>query len=106
MTCLYSAYTGQAEIRSSQKQILPLQNQTTSDVEVHKGLKVMRMFGDMAGPEDISEAARQVGVPRAVADTCSSIIFLPQTSPVAHGSSWPSMWHNWLLDLEQTMNDT
>ena len=28
-----------------------------------------------------------------------------QTSPVACGSTWPCMWHDWLLDLQQIVNN-
>ena len=30
----------------------------------------------------------------------------PQTSPVAYRSTWSSMWHDWLLELKQIMNNT
>ena len=28
-----------------------------------------------------------------------------QTSPVASGSTWPGMWHDWILDLQWIVNN-
>ena len=42
-------------------------------------------------------------VPSILEDACSRV--LPsQTRTDAPGSSWPSMWHKWHLDLKQIMN--
>ena len=37
-------------------------------------------------------------------DACPHVLLPPQTTADAPGSSWPSMWHKWLLDLKQIMN--
>ena len=37
-------------------------------------------------------------------DACSGALVLPETDPVPRDSSFPSMWHDWLLDFEQIMN--
>ena len=37
-------------------------------------------------------------------DACSGALALPETDPVTRDSSFPSMWHDWLLDFEQIMN--
>ena len=37
-------------------------------------------------------------------DACSGALALPETDPVPRDSSFPSMWHDWLLDFEQIMN--
>lgn len=56
--------------------------------------------GDVGGG-----ATLKVGMPRALVDVCSIVLVLSQTSPVAHGSSLPGMWHDWLLDLKQIINN-
>ena len=37
-------------------------------------------------------------------DACSGALALPETDPVPRDSSFPGMWHDWLLDFEQIMN--
>ena len=48
--------------------------------------------------------AGQAEVPSILDDTCSSVLLRPQTRADVPGSSWPSMWLIWLLDLMQIMN--
>ena len=38
-------------------------------------------------------------------DACSGALVLPETDPVPRDSSFPSMWHDWLLDLQQIVNN-
>ena len=42
----------------------------------------MNVSDGVAGPGDVSVAAGQVGVPRALADACSSVLALPEANPV------------------------
>ena len=51
-----------------------------------------------------SVVAGQAEVPSILDDACSSVLLPPQTRTVVPGSSWPSMWPKWLLDLKQIMN--
>ena len=37
-------------------------------------------------------------------DACSGALAPPETDNVTRDSSFPSMWHDWLLDFEQIMN--
>lgn len=47
--------------------------------------------------------AGQAEVPSILDDACSSVL-PPQTRADVPGSSWPSMWLIWLLNLKQIMN--
>ena len=42
----------------------------------------MNVSDGVAGPGDVIVAAGQVGVPRALADACSSVLALPEANPV------------------------
>ena len=50
-----------------------------------------------------SVVAGQAEVPKILDDACSSVL-PPQTRADVPGSSWPSMWLIWLLNLKQIMN--
>ena len=74
------------------------QMQSTSDA------KVVLLY-DLSVPEvRVVPKGNKYSRKGVLTEACSGALALPETDPVPRDSSFPGMWHDWLLDFEQIMN--